>query len=321
MSKKVIGIDLGGTNLVGALMIDGKIVKKEKIPTEADKGKDRVLDNIAILIEKLKKDDPEVKFIGIGTPGNVMEDGEIYGSPNIKGWHGTKLYDELKSRVSGIEVVAGNDVDVAALGEVVFGTNEELKKSKVAIFVALGTGIGGGIIIDGKVFTGAYNMAGEIGHMTIEVDGRECSCGKKGCWETYGSATGIKRTFVELYEKKGGKVESSLLKEKNINDITTKDIYDWAKKGDKFSLEVTKIVNKHMAVGVGNLINIFNPDFIVIGGGVSLAGEFFFTPLREEVKNHAFERMVELVKIIPSSLKDEAGLYGACALAIERFYK
>jgi len=311
MNKEIIGIDLGGTNIVGAVMIDGKIVKEIKQPTQAKEGAETVLNNISSVVKSLLIDYPNIKSIGIGTPGAVGSDGVISGAFNIKGFHNTNLYTELKSRLGDdFSISGGNDVDVAALGEFMFG---EQIKSKVMLFVALGTGIGGGLVVDGKIFTGATGNALEIGHMVTKQNGRECSCGKKGCFETYGSATGIKRTFIE---KMNGDTKSSLLDKKSLEEIETKDIYDTAKDGDKFCLSVTSQVTDDLANGIGSLANIFNPDLVVIGGGVSLAGDFFFEPLREEVKKECFEKTFNSMKIVSSNLKDKAGIFGACALAL-----
>lgn len=311
MSNTVIGIDLGGTNIVGAVMKEGEIVKEIKRATEAKKGASQVLDNIAAVVTDLILEYPHVKNIGIGTPGAVGDDGTISGAFNIKGLHGINLYTELKARLGkDIVVKGGNDVDVAALGESRFGSQSI---TKVMIFVALGTGIGGGLVLDGSIFHGATGNALEIGHMVTKQNGRACTCGRKGCFETYGSATGIKRTFSELMKKD---TKSKLLDDKTIDEITTKDIYDYAKEGDKFCLAVTQQVTADLANGIGSLANTFNPDLIVLGGGVSLAGDFVFEPLREAVKKECFEKTFEAMKIVPSNLQDRAGIYGACALAL-----
>ena len=307
----VIGVDLGGTNIVGAVMKDGEIVEERKVPTEASKGAEHVLDNIASVVKELLKVYPEIRKVGVGTPGAVAEDGTISGAYNIKGFHGTNLYDGLKNRLNqDFTIIGGNDVDVAALGEYKFGS---LPISKAMICVALGTGIGGGLIINGSIFYGASGNALEVGHMVIKNNGRDCTCGRKGCFETYGSATGIKRTFDEMLTPEA---KSKLLDDKKIDEVTTKDIYDYAKDGDKFCLEVTEQVTKDLAVGIGNLVNIFNPDLIVIGGGVSLAGDFFFEPLSKALKDQCFAKSYNTVKVVPSNLQDKAGIYGACALAL-----
>ena len=311
MSNTVIGIDLGGTNIVGAVMETGEIVKEIKKPTEAQKGADVVLDNIAAVVNELLVAYPQVTSIGMGTPGAVGDDGVISGAFNIKGLHGKNLYTELQSRINTkVSIKGGNDVDVAALGESRFGSQ---KISKAMIFVALGTGIGGGLVLDGAIFHGATGNALEIGHMVTKQDGRSCTCGRKGCFETYGSATGIKRTFVEMMTET---TKSKVLDDKDVDDVTTKDIYDYAKDGDAFCLSVTQQVTKDLANGIGSLANTFNPDLIVLGGGVSLAGDFVFEPLREAVKKECFEKTFNAMKIVPSNLQDRAGIYGACALAL-----
>ncbi len=307
----VIGIDLGGTNIVGAIMKDGEIVKERRIATEASEGAEHVLDNVATVIKELLIDYPRIRKIGIGTPGAVTEDGTISGAYNIKGFHDTNLYNGLKNRLGhDFTIIGGNDVDVAALGEYKFGSQPI---SKVMICIALGTGIGGGLIINGSIFHGAVGNALEVGHMVIKQDGRNCTCGRKGCFETYGSATGIKRTFTEMITSR---TNSKILDDKNLDDITTKDIYDYAKKGDKFCLTVTERVTKDLASGIGSLANIFNPDLVVIGGGVSLAGDFFFEPLCKALKEECLIKTYNTMRVVPSNLQDKAGIYGACALAL-----
>lgn len=312
--KRVIGIDLGGTNIVAAVMEDKKIISEKKIPTDASKGANAIIDSMASLVNGFLEEYPEIKSVGIGTPGSVDQTGLIHGAKNIPGWEGTNLYSSLKNKTShDIKYIAANDVDAAAMGEDTFGNQ---KPHKIMLFVALGTGIGGGLVINKQLYTGVSGMATEIGHMVIEINGRKCTCGRSGCFETYASATGIKRTFLELATHGEVEQESALLKEKSKQDITAKDVYDYAKKGDVLALQATKMILTHLAEGLGNLANMYNPDLIVIGGGVSLQGDYLFAPLREEMKSKCFEKIYRSVEVTASNLQDRAGIYGACALAM-----
>ena len=295
-----IGIDIGGTNIKGAIISKtGKILDFKNMDCKQD-GRE-ILNTIINLIESLKNNNPDksIKAIGIGTPGvvDVKFGGVIDGCPNIKGWKGIKFIPIIKNKFN-LPVFAHNDVTIMAVGENMFGS---AKGKKNVICVALGTGIGGGIIINEQVYDGHTNYAGEIGHMIIEVNGRDCNCGSKGCWEAYAGAIGIKNTAKEIMPK--------------YAELTPKELFALANKDEA----AKKIIDKtilYIAVGIANLINIFNPEMIVIGGGISQAGDALFKPLLEITPKYTMNLAWKSCKIAPAKFDEKSGVIGAAGYAV-----
>ncbi len=320
MKKLAIGIDLGGTNIKG-IVIDksGRGSHLTRIPTEAHKGGEHVLDKILSLIDILNKKtakDEQIIGIGIGTPGFVDADGTVLGgAENIPGWKGVQLYSPI-IRKFGLHAVASNDVTVATLAELKFGAGKGVKN--MACF-ALGTGVGGGIIIDGKVYKGSHGMAGELGHIVVETNGFPCNCGQRGCIEQYASATGIVRIAREIYKDLAGKEDGALISEinKNPENLTSRLIYEFVNKKDPIALLVNEKFSDMLARAIGIVINVLSPDRIVLGGGVMMAGEVIIDSVKRHIPRYCWKDIWQRCDLTIAKLGEDAGVLGAGALVFE----
>jgi glucokinase len=313
--KYAIAIDLGGTNIKAALVDENaRIIKKENIPAQADKGAEVVLKNIKKLIHNFLSFDRSVKIsgIGIGTPGVVDSEGKIRGAANISGWDGFNLSEAIRSDFN-LPVVVGNDVSIITLGEATYGAG---KGYKDIVLLALGTGIGGGIVIDGKTIFGHSGCAAEIGHMSVEVNGYPCNCGGFGCLEVYASATGIVRIAKDMAKKNQN---TSMIKiSQGIENITAKIVYDSAKAKDVVAMQVIKEVGKYLGVGIANLVNILNPQLVIIGGGVSFNGDILLDSVKDSLALYSLSLSRENVQVKLSQLGNDAGILGAACLVFQR---
>ncbi len=306
MDPVVIGVDLGGTNLRTALVSqNGELVGKVKEPTRASDGHARVvqklIENIRAQQDRALRNGTRVAAVGVGAPGVIRADtGVVVKSPNFPDWNDLPLKKNLEDSLA-LPVFIENDANAAALGEQWRGAGRGIPSM---IFLTLGTGVGGGIVLDGRIWHGADGMAGEIGHMTIIPDGRRCGCGNTGCLEMYASSRGIVLTYQERSSR--SKV------------ITSEEIYQAARDGDALSGAVLKDMGRLLGIGIANLINIFNPEMIVIGGGVKDAWPLFIDATRVEIRKRAFEYPAARTQIVPSLLGDDAGMVGAAALAYQK---
>ena len=311
--KYYIGIDLGGTFIKGGVCsAEGEILAMDSVPTEVDKGNIKVVENICALAhglcEKLNISAKDCEGMGIGVPGMIdTQRGIIVFAGNLN-FENFPLQKELEDRV-GIKVTIANDANAAALGEAKFGAGAGYSDS---VLVTLGTGVGGGIIINGKIFAGNCSAGAEIGHMIIEVDGRQCTCGLKGCLETYASATGLIKLTKEYMEKD----KDSLLWNIGLDNINGQSAFSLAKTDKTAKLVVEKYLD-YLSVGLVNIANIFRPQAILLGGGISNEGEGLVIPLRERMAKMIFAgEKGPKVDIKIASLKNKAGLLGAVALLI-----
>lgn len=304
--KYIYAVDLGGTTVKLACFDETKAyIHKWEIPTVKDLHGSRILTDIAaaiedhILRENLAKED--ILGIGMGVPGPVSGEGVVNKCVNL-GWGVLNVCEEL-SKLTGLPVKAGNDATVAALGECVHGGG---KGAKNMVFVTLGTGVGGGLVVDGKILNGAHGAAGEIGHLVVNRHEKEaCSCGKKGCAEQYCSATGIVRLAKKALNETDA--PSSLRKE----NLTCKDVFD--AREDPIAQAVLEQVYDYLALLIANVCNVVNPDTVVIGGGVSKAG----TPILEGVQRHFYKYVFHAaanVTFALATLGNDAGIYGAMEL-------
>ena len=306
MGPVVIGVDLGGTNLRTALVSqNGEVAGKIKEPTCASDGHAKVvqklIENIKAQQDSALRKGTKIAAVGVGAPGVIhAETGVVVKSPNFPDWNNLPLKKELETALA-LPVSIENDANAAALGEQWRGAGQGIASM---IFLTLGTGVGGGIVLDGRIWPGADGMAGEIGHMTIIPDGRRCGCGNTGCLEMYASSRGIVMTYQERSSR--SKV------------ITSEDIYQAARDGDVLAGDVMKDMGRLLGIGIANLINIFNPEMIVIGGGVKDAWPLFIEATRGEIKKRAFEYPAARTQIVPSVLGDDAGMIGAAALAFQK---
>jgi len=301
MSRKyAIGIDLGGTNLRVALVSEeGEIVRKIKKPSSA-----QILDSLTESIAEIKAE--KVAGIGLGTAGLIdRKNGRVYASPNLHAVEGIDLSTELRRRFN-VPVFIENDGNAAALGEKIGGAGKSFDSF---VLLTLGTGIGGGIIHGGRLL----KVASEIGHMSINSDAEKCPCGNVGCLENYASARAMIARAVAMIEKG----TESLLKEcckGNIYKLSPEDIYKAALEGDTLSREILRDAGKYLGVGLANIINIMSPEAIILAGGLIGAWNIYVQEAIKEASRRAFKDLFDSVKILPSSLRDNAGVIGAACL-------
>ena len=315
--KLVLGVDLGGTKIATALAnAQGEILARGYSPTSAQAGSSAVISTILATIEKIlssnKLDLSRVLGIGIAAAGIIDSDnGKVIFSPNLPGWHEVPLREAVEQRLS-IPVYLGNDANLAALGEWRFGL-----KKKVAnlIYITGGTGIGGGIIIDGKLYTGCRGAAGEIGHMTIDINGPRCNCGSTGCWEALASGTALATEAVRQISQ-GANTSIVALVDGDMSKIDAKVISEAAKQGDELAKELISRLGYYLGVGLANVVNIFNPELILIGGGITKMGGLLLKPAIKVVKERAFSTSATSAEIKPALLGDDSGVLGAVAFVL-----
>jgi glucokinase len=317
----VLGIDIGGTNLVvGSVSEDGsRIVATASEPTRAEAGATDVLERLVGLADRAiaatRKDVPgaEILGVGVGAPGPLdTKRGIVLLTPNL-GWVNLPLRQIMHDRL-GLPATLDNDANCAVLGEWWVGA---ARGARHAIGITIGTGIGGGLILDGKLYHGASDVAGEIGHTTIDTEGRRCKCGNYGCLEAYASGPNIALRAVEEIEA-GAVSRLPSLVGGDLSKVTAQTVYQAAQDGDDLALEVVNDTARFLGVGIGNLLNVFNPEAVVVCGGVTLAGDHLFVPLRREVARRAFKPAVSACRIVPGELAGTAGVYGAAKAFLDQ---
>ena len=311
MSKKVFGVDIGGTTVKMGLFTDqGELLDKWEIPTRTEDAGKNILPDIASSIrgkmDKAQLTEADVAGIGISVPGPVDDDGIIHKCVNL-GWGVFNISDEMRKNID-LPVFAGNDANAAALGEVWKGGGQGCKN---VVVVTLGTGVGGGIIIGGKIVSGSTGAGGEIGHIHLEdEEPAACGCGGHGCLEQYASATGV----VRIAKKKlAFSDKASVLRDR---EITAKDIWDAVKEGDELAIEVAKVYGEYLGKGLAAVANVVNPDIFVIGGGVSKAGEVLIDYMKPYFEKYVFPG-AKNVKFALAVLGNDAGIYGAAKLVLD----
>ncbi|MEH7379958.1 ROK family glucokinase [Bacillus sp. JJ1533] len=315
MENLLIGIDLGGTTVKLAFITqEGEIISKWEIPT--DKFGDKIIPDIAeaihVKMNKLQLTKEQFVGIGMGAPGPIdFDNGILYKATNIGMKEMFPLKTELEKKI-GLPAVVDNDANVAAIGEMWKGAGEGAKD---LICVTLGTGVGGGIISNSEVVRGVNGAGGEIGHITsIPEGGALCGCGKTGCIETIASATGIARLAKEAIQAHN---EPSHIRDQfeKAGDITSKDVFEAAGKGDQLAKNIIDNVTYHLGLALSHVANGLNPEKIVVGGGVSKAGEQLLLPLTKQFKRFAFPRVADAAEITIATLGNDAGVIGAAYLA------
>lgn len=313
--KYIAGVDIGGTNTkIGIVSSEGRIVTKESIKTLSMEGVEstlkRIWASIKGLLEKNEINYEDLLGVGMGIPGPVREQ-EIVGFFANFPWEKNLNIAKLFRNISGKETKLENDVNVIALGEARHGAG---RGAKTSVTIALGTGIGGGIYIDGKIISGFNGAGGEVGHMKLVKDGKLCGCGQKGCFEAYASATGIEREAISrLKVNKTNKLYQKLNGE--IDKVEAKDVFDCAKEGDAFSLDIVDYEAEYLAMGIGNVLNLINPEKIILAGGVSLAGDILLDRVKEKLPKYAMSVAIENgFSIELGILGNDSGIYGASAL-------
>ena len=312
-----IGVDLGGTNIAAGIVDEkGNLLRKASVPTGAEREADEVIKDMAGLCRKLIDEQgitvDDVEYAGVATPGTADHDNGIVVYANNLRFLNYPLADKLKEFLGVKKVLIENDANAAAKGEAACGAAKGYANS---VMITLGTGLGGGIIIDNKIYSG-FNYAGaELGHMVIEVDGLPCSCGRKGCWEAYSSATGlINMTKVKLAETKDTVMHEMVAHDGKVSGRTA---FDAMRKGDKAAKEVVDKYIYYLAMGIVNIINIFQPEVLVIGGGICNEKHYLTDPLMDIVDKEQYSRnSTKKTEIRIATLGNDAGIIGAAMLGM-----
>ncbi|HEY0969987.1 MAG TPA: ROK family protein [Gemmatimonadales bacterium] len=317
--RYILGLDLGGTNMTAALMPEdgSRTIAVRSVQTHRELGADGVVERMVELAESsIAAAQAEVGLgrhqiigAGIGAPGPLdLAAGIVRVAPNL-GWRDFPLRQRIADAL-GMPTALDNDANCATLGEWWVGA---ARGARHVVGMTIGTGIGGGLILDGRIFHGVSGVAGEVGHTTIDANGRRCACGSYGCLEAYASGTAIAERAREAL----GSGEASLVLDMADGDltlITAQVVYDAADAGDVVALHIVRETAQFLGAGVANLLNTFNPEVVVIAGGVTKAGDSLFEPLRSEVKRRAFRSAVEACRIVPGELPGTAGVVGAVAM-------
>ena len=316
----VVGVDMGGTKILAAVInAKGEIVQQAKTATKPKKGADEVIKRITrCIVEAIggaELKPSQIRAIGIGSPGPLdPETGVIIFAPNL-GWSNVPLKAELEANLS-IPTFVDNDVNVGTLGEYAFGAGRGVK-NLVGIFV--GTGIGGGIILDGKLFHGVNKTAGEVGHMIVKANGPRCGCGNFGCLEAVASRTAITKELQKAILKKGKKSILTKLNDGKLDQIRSQAIAKAVKRGDKPTIKVMQRAGKYLGISVASIVHFLNPEMVVLGGGVIEAmGDSLLEPIRQAAAKYALPTTMDGVHIVEATLGDNAGVIGASVLARQR---
>lgn len=310
-----IGIDLGGTNIAAGIVDEnGKLIAKKSIPTCSERGEDAIIADMAALTKEIIEENgyslDDVISVGIGSPGAVdTKAGVVVSASNLK-FKNTPILEKFKQHINK-EVHVENDANCAAWGEAMAGASKGTENS---IMITLGTGVGGGIILNGEIYSGFNSFAGELGHMVIAADGKMCPCGKRGCWEAYSSATAL----IKLTEQYANEDKDSLMWEKYAEKgrFSGKTAFEAARMGDKTAKKVTDEYLRYLSVGLTNLMEIFQPEVIVIGGGISNEGKDLFEPLKTMAVSISYseEAKEKYTRIERAVLGNDAGIVGAAML-------
>lgn len=314
-----IGIDLGGTNMrVGIVSEDGRILAKDNVATHRERSYQEIIKDMAALTFKLIESEKisirDVKSIGIATPGTSDNIKGILGYSNNFNFHDVPMRDEMQKLIN-LPVYLENDANCSALAENIIG---EAKGSKDSVSITLGTGVGSGIIIDGKIYSGFNNAAAEMGHTVIVVDGIQCSCGRKGCWEMYSSATALIARTKEMAKKNPGSKINEIVSGKT-EKIGGETVFKAAKQGDKVALDIVEKYIIYLAEGITNVINTFQPEILTIGGGISNEGDYLLNPLKDLVSKRVYSRGdIKQTKIKISKMGNDAGIIGAAMIGANK---
>jgi glucokinase len=318
----ILGVDLGGSKILTAVTnSQWKMLSQDHSITPAKKGHEAVIRSILEsahhALERADVDISELTAVGIGAPGlSNPETGILFTSASLPGWRDIPLRDIMQERL-GKKTFLINDANAAALGEFYFGAARGIRNF---IYITLSTGIGGGIIIDGKIYSGAIGAAGEVGHMTIDDEGPICNCGNRGCWETLASGTALAREARHRI-KEG--VATSILEyaEGDVEKVTAQVIHSAAEQGDSLAKELIARTGYYVGVGLANLINIFNPELIVIGGGLSNIGDMLLEPAFKVAEERAYKEAFQAVRFASAGLGRNSGVLGAAAFALQEMRK
>jgi glucokinase len=314
----ILGVDLGGSKTLAAVVgPQGRVVSSHESATPATKGREAVVqcivDSARAALEQAGIGISEISAIGIGAAGmSNPEAGILFSSPHLPGLREVLLGDIIQEKL-GKKTFIINDAKAAALGELHYGAARDVRNF---IYITISTGIGGGIVIDGKIYTGAIGIAGEVGHMTIDDNGPVCNCGNRGCWETLASGTALSRQAKLRISKR---VKTSILEYAagNIENVTPQVIHRAAEGGDKLAKELIAQTGYYVGVGLASLINIFNPELIVIGGGLSNIGDMLLEPAFKTTEKRAYKEAFQAVRFALAELGGNSGVIGAATFALQ----
>ncbi len=307
-----VGIDLGGTNTkIGLLDEDGNILFSTIVKTESEQGFEKTIERLSnilkIQVNNLNISFNDVAGVGLGVPGPVANGRIVKFWANFPWPVNVDLAAEFEKHL-GVPVKVDNDVNVITLGEMWKGGGRGYKN---VLGLAIGTGIGGGVVVNGKLVSGKNGAGGEVGHIKVERDGKLCGCGQEGCWEAYASATGLVR---EAKSRLTVNKNNLLYERTKDREVEAKDIFDAARDGDEFSLNLVDYEAEFIALGIGNLLNVLDTDVVVVGGGIALAGDILFDKINEKLRKYAMLSTLEGLKIVQAELGNDAGIYGAAYL-------
>ena len=315
-----IGVDLGGTNIaIGIVNEKYEIVRKGSVPTKPERGADPIIADMAALCRKLIAEEgltlADIESVGVATPGTANTVTGVVEYANNIPFLQYPLADRLSAQLDGKKVYIENDANAAAKAEAIAGV---AAGAPISVMITLGTGVGGGIIIDGKVYTG-FNFAGaELGHVVIQKDGRQCSCGRKGCWEAYSSATGlvnITKDYIVEARAAGKKTIMDDMIGGDLSKVSARTAFNAMKQGDEVGAAVVDEYISYLSCGIVNMINIFQPNVLSIGGGVCNEGDYLMKPLLEKVWGETYTREgTPRTQILIAKLGNDAGIIGAAVL-------
>ncbi len=318
--KRYIGLDLGGTNIKAGLVDEtGQVVVETSSPTQASDGPEAVVGRMLELAEQVATegggDLTQIKAIGIGSPGPIdAEAGIVLSAPNMPGWENFPLRDRLQE-ATGRPCFLENDANAAAFGEFCFGAGKD-PSIRHLIMLTLGTGVGGGIIIDGKIVHGGYGLAAEAGHLIVAAHGRLCACGQRGCLEAYASAGAVARRGIEAVQA-GERTLLSEMYTKQGERLTAKDVFTAADRGDRLAANIVAEATTYLGIACVSLCRLLDPQMIVFAGGLILAGDHLFDGIRNGFTEHDWTILQSKVDIVPAQLGNTAGIIGAAAVAMD----
>ena len=314
MKEYAFGIDLGGTTAkIGLFTTSGALLEKWEVATDTSHAGEHILENLAAAVlgkMKEKSIQPEqVEGVGIGVPGPVLDSSIVpIVCANLGGWGERNVSAQLSGLLDGLKVLVGNDANVAALGEIWMGA---AKGAKNAVMVTLGTGVGGGVVVNGKVIDGVHGAGGEIGHITVNRhETAVCGCGKRGCLEQYSSATGVVRCMKKLLDENPD--TPCVLRG---TEFAAKDVFDAARNGDALAAREVDEMSDTLGMALANIASTVDPEAFLVGGGVARAGDVLFAPLNKHFQEYAFKSCRE-APIKQASLGNDAGIYGAVRLIV-----
>lgn len=312
MEDIVAGIDIGGTNtVIGLVTKNGEIITETSINTRGESTFDSFVKTLSSEVNRIyleHSNDFKLQGIGIGAPNGSYNLGAIIDAPNLT-WKGILPLCKEISRYTGVSSVVTNDANAAALGEQLFGVAKDMKNFVV---ITLGTGLGSGIVVDGKLVVGHDGFAGEFGHVIAKQEGRQCGCGKRGCLETYASATGLRRTAFKML---ADSTQPSVLRNVTYESLTAKSITNAAKTGDPLARAAFEYTGLYLGMRLSDLVAILNPEAIIFFGGLANAGDLLFDPTRRHMEEHLFPIFRGKVQLLKSGLQDKnAAVLGAAAL-------